>query len=177
MFDRRAAAALCTGFLIIACSAGDDKQSETKRTAPRDTIRVVFGADSAAGPALRGTDTTDLGQAIEVVSRYYRSIDTGNLRAAYDLWADSPERLSFEEFARENESIDEIRVRTGAPGGIEGAAGSRYVEIPAVLGIVRRDGTRRKESVTHTLRKSVVDGADSVQRSWRITSSKVNQPR
>lgn len=177
MFDRRAVPALCTCLVIIACSSGDDKQSETKRTAPRDTIRVVFGADSAAGPALQGADTTDLGQAIGVVSRYYRSIDTGNLRAAYDLWADSPERLSFEEFVKQNEAIDEIRVRTEVPGRIEGAAGSRYVEIPAVVGIVRKDGTRRKESVTHTLRKSVVNGADSVQRSWRITSSKVNQPR
>ena len=174
MAYRFAAAALLTT-ILAACARDDDKPRAAKP--PIDTIRVVFGADSDAAPAPVGPDTTSVGQAVDVVSRYYRNIDTRNLRAAYDLLEDSPDRPGFGEFAKQQESISDIRALAGQPGRIEGNAGSQIVEVPVMLAIIRKDGSRQKESVTHTLRRPMVDGSGAVQRGWRISSSKVSRQR
>jgi hypothetical protein len=111
---------------------------------------------------------------VDVLERYYRNLDTGNLRAAYDLLDDAPDKPSYDEFARQLQGRSDIRAMTRRPGRIEGAAGSRYVEVPVLVSFRNADGSREKTEVSHTLRKSVVDGASAAQRSWRITSSKVN---
>jgi hypothetical protein len=160
---------------VAACKGSADNSSAAGR--PVDTIQVVFGADSDAAPAPVSADTTSVGQAVDVVARYYRNIDTRNLRAAYDLLAESPDRPTFGEFAKQQESISDVRAATREVGRIEGAAGSQYIEVPATVGIIRKDGTREKQTVVHTLRRSMVDGATAAQRSWRIASVKVSQQR
>lgn len=54
----------------------------------------------------------------------------------------------------------------GTPGRIEGAAGSRYIEVPLILDLA----TPRPLRLTGvaTLRRAVVDGATAAQRRWRI---------
>ncbi|MGN6512349.1 MAG: hypothetical protein ACTHKZ_02075, partial [Lysobacteraceae bacterium] len=56
----------------------------------------------------------------------------------------------------------------GAPGRIEGAAGSRYVSVPVTLVRGLRDGGTQRLGGAVTLRRAVVDGATPEQRTWRI---------
>lgn len=54
----------------------------------------------------------------------------------------------------------------GTPGRIEGAAGSRYIEVPVTLDLATPD-PQRLHGVA-TLRRAVVDGATAAERHWRI---------
>ena len=58
---------------------------------------------------------------------------------------------------------------------IEGAAGSRYVEIPVRIAATLRDGSRESFSGHYVLRRSVVDGATAEQRAWRIYSAAIRR--
>ena len=164
--------ALLTCAVATSCSEPAGKSGSAQRGAI-DTVQVVFGDTSPAATSAGSGSASDSAEIVDVVERYYRNLDTGNLRAAYDLLEDSPDRPSYRGFAEQHQGRSDIRVMTRRPGRIEGAAGSRYVEVPVLVSFRKADGTREKMEVSHTLRKSVVDGASATQRSWRITSSKV----
>jgi hypothetical protein len=66
-------------------------------------------------------------------------------------------------------------VEVGAPGRVEGAAGSRYVEIPVVVRARTRAGKAQRFEGTYTLKRTVVDGATPAQRSWRIASASLRE--
>lgn len=55
----------------------------------------------------------------------------------------------------------------GAPGRIEGAAGSRYVELPLTVDLATTTSPVQLRGRA-TLRRTVVDGATALQRQWRI---------
>jgi hypothetical protein len=58
---------------------------------------------------------------------------------------------------------------------VEGAAGSRYVEIPVEITATLTDGTVQHFTGTFTLRRSVVPGATADQLAWSIYSAEVVQ--
>lgn len=119
--------------------------------------------------------SADAAAAVAVLERYYAAIDEGDYRAAYALWSDggASSGQTFDEFAAGYENTEEARVEAGKPGRIEGAAGSRYIVIPVVVHATTVDGTRQRYVGGYTLRRSVVDGATSEQRSWRIYSAEI----
>lgn len=125
--------------------------------------------DTAAPPA----DSTGAAAAVDVLRRYYALIDDGELGSAYALWSGegSASGQSYDEFTRGYEDTDRVRAVIGEPGRIEGAAGSRYIEIPVRLEASTRDGAVQRFEGTYTLRRSVVDGATPLQRRWRISSA------
>ena len=63
-----------------------------------------------------------------------------------------------------------VQAQVGDPGPVEGAAGSRYIQIPVGIAETLGDGSVRKRVGVYTLRRSVVDGATPSQRAWRIAS-------
>ena len=65
----------------------------------------------------------------------------------------------------------------GAPGRIEGAAGSRYITIPIVIDAVTTDGVQQHFAGSIVLRRVVVPGAKSEERSWRIYSAAIYESR
>lgn len=125
--------------------------------------------ESAGGEA---PDTT-LEQAAGVIRSYYEAIAERRYRDAYLSWvADgAASGQSFEEFVSGFASTDSVEADVGPPGRVEGAAGSRYVKVPVRVYAKLRDGTRESYVGTYTVRRSVVDGATSSQRSWRIYSA------
>lgn len=63
----------------------------------------------------------------------------------------------------------------GTPGRIEGAAGSRYVDVPLTVDLATPTAPIRLRGIA-TLRRAVVDGASDVQRSWRIVRIQWSAP-
>lgn len=117
--------------------------------------------------------------AVAVVRAYYGAIDRGDYAGAYRLWGDdgAASRQTFEEFRGGFAETASVEVETGRPGRIEGAAGSRYIEIPVSIAAVQRDGTKHRFQGTYVLRRSAVDGATPEQRTWRLDSARIRAIR
>jgi hypothetical protein len=128
-----------------------------------------------AGTATQARDST--GGAANVVLAYYRAINERRYRDAYRLWESdgAASGKSVEAFRDGFGSTASVGVVLGAPGRIEGAAGSRYIEIPVRITAIASDGGRQAFIGRYTLRRSVVDGATPEQRTWRIYSAHVRR--
>ena len=70
-----------------------------------------------------------------------------------------------------------MSVTTSAPGRIEGAAGSRYVEVPVVVQATTRSGQHQRFEGQYMLRRSVVDGSTPEQRRWHLYDAQLVQER
>jgi hypothetical protein len=114
-------------------------------------------------------------EASDVVREYYRAIAEHRYQDAYSMWS-SQGRASgqtLDQFRRGFERTASVEVDVAPPGRVEGAAGSRYVEVPVLVNARRTDGTRESFAGTYTLRRSVVDGSTPEQRAWHIASAKI----
>lgn len=147
--------------LLAACG--------TERTAPSPA-----SSDSASeGARDRSAEIPAAVGPAAVLREYYAAISAREYRRAYLLWGDSG-RLSnqtYDEFRAGFERTASVDVRVGEPGRIEGAAGSRYVEVPVELEATLHSGAAQRFTGSYTLRRSVVDGATDAQRQWHIYSA------
>lgn len=144
--------------------------SAESRTAPG-----VAGPVEAARPAI-GTDSTE---AADVIRRYYQAIADRDYARAYVLWSDggAASGQTLEEFAAGYAETARVEVEIGRPGRVEGAAGSRYIQIPVVVLAETVDGEMQRFEGTYTLRRSVVEGATAEQRGWRIYDAELRRTR
>ena len=165
--------ALVSLLLLAACSAEGPRAEPAQAEAPpADTPQVAPSLPSAP------VDERTLGAegAGAVLIAYYGMIARRAFDLAYLVWTDEGRASgqTLAEFAAGfNETLD-ASVELGTPGRIEGAAGSRYIEIPVVIRARSMSGPQRFEG-SYTLRRSVVDGATRAQRSWRIASADVRE--
>jgi hypothetical protein len=111
----------------------------------------------------------------EVIRQYYRAIEAGDFVRAYALWgADgAASGQTLDQFAGVFAQTAGVDVKIGTPGGIEPAAGSRYVDVPVEIRAVTSGGEEQRFEGTYTLRRSVVDGASAEQRRWHIYSADI----
>lgn len=118
----------------------------------------------------------DAAAATRVIEQYYEAINVRDYPRAWSLWSDSGRASgqTLPEFAAGFAETSQVRVDVGAPGRIEGAAGSRFIALPVTIHAVEVAGSRSFAG-TYTLRRSVVDGATQEQRSWRIHSADIAQ--
>lgn len=116
-------------------------------------------------------------QAADVIRRYYAAIGAKDYRRAYELWSDggAASGQSLEEFAAGFARTARTEATVGEPGRIEGAAGSRYIEVPVIIRAETDAGAEQRFEGTYVLRRSVVDGATAEQRSWRIHSADISR--
>ncbi|HEY1141856.1 MAG TPA: hypothetical protein VGE88_16880, partial [Lysobacter sp.] len=68
-----------------------------------------------------------------------------------------------------------VSVEIMAPGRVDAAAGSRYVEVPVALTATHADGRQQRFVGAYTLRRAVVDGATADQRAWRIGTADLRE--
>ncbi len=136
-------------------------RADTARAEPRV---VASPADSESAAA-----------AIDVLRSYYAAIAARDFRRAYGLWEGdgAASGTSFTPFAAGFAHTASVTATFGTPGRIEGAAGSRYVEIPAEIRARTTDGAAQAFFGTYVLRRSVVDGATAAQRHWRLYSARI----
>ena len=155
--------------LVLACGC--------QRSGPPVSRPGVGGTPAPADTATRAGDSAD--DAANLVLAYYRAINERRYRDAYRLWASdgAASGKSLEAFRDGFGSTASVDVVLGTPGRIEGAAGSRYVEIPVRITAIATDGIRQAFIGRYTLRRSVVDGATPEQRAWRIHSAQMRLDR
>ena len=136
----------------------------------------VDGDDAAsAGDASMPDDNPDV--AVAVLRDYYAAINARDYDTAYRAWSDGGRASgqSAQQFAAGFAGTEGVSVELGGPGPVEGAAGSRYVQVPVTLEARQADGSTRRYAGSYTLRMSVVDGATPEQRTWHIASADLRE--
>jgi hypothetical protein len=152
--------------LLAACGpAGSDstnaRTSPDSAPPPADTTRSV--ADDPSTPAA-------------IIGEYYDAIAAGDHRRAYLLWGDSGRASgqTFEQFRAGFAHTISVTAHVGEPGRIEGAAGSRYVEVPVRIEAVTTADTIQRFAGSYVLRRAVVEGATATQRRWHIHGADIS---
>lgn len=117
--------------------------------------------------------------AAAVVRDYYAAIAAGRFEQAYALWADEGRASgrSPQQFAAGFADTASVSAEVLEPGRVEGAAGSRYIEVPVAVTAVHHDGSRHEYVGAYTLRRAVVDGASDGQRAWRLSAADIREVR
>ncbi|KGQ17725.1 hypothetical protein LF41_1932 [Lysobacter dokdonensis DS-58] len=115
--------------------------------------------------------------AVQAIQRYYDAIRSQDFAGAYALWSDGGRASGQtpEQFAAGFADTADVVVTLDAPARMEGAMGSRYIEVPVAVEATTRDGSVRRFVGAYTLRRSVVDGATPEQRAWRIASADLRE--
>jgi hypothetical protein len=128
-------------------------------------------------PGAATSDSTSPAAAADVVRRYYEAINAGEFRRAYELWGDSGKASgqTYQEFAAGFAQTASVEVEVGTPGRVEGAAGSRFVEVPVVIRAVLKNGAHQRFQGSYTLQRVVVEGASPAERRWHLFSAKISQ--
>jgi hypothetical protein len=111
-----------------------------------------------------------------VIREYYAAINAHRFHDAYHLWVGggTGSKETLEEFAQGYDSTRSARVVPGPPGRIEGAAGSRYIEIPVTIDALFIGGEHRRFTGSYVLRRAVVPGATPEEQSWHIYSAQLH---
>ena len=98
----------------------------------------------------------------QVLQTYFALAEQGKSADANKLWSEGAEKLDLSKYR-------EIHANIGAPGGMEGAAGSSDVDYTVQLYGRLKDGKEFKSRGTMTLRRvNDVPGSTQEQRKWHI---------
>lgn len=112
--------------------------------------------------------------AAQVVQGYYALLEAKKFEDAQDLWDQNSDIGSQDDahFAARFRGFSEIHANIGAPGDMEGAAGSSYVTVLVqVYGRIAANGKPWYALRQVTLRRvNDVDGSTAEQRRWHIES-------
>jgi hypothetical protein len=107
--------------------------------------------------------------AAAVVQAYYALVEAGRYAAARRLWGDgAASGLSEKAFAAGFARYRDYHAQIGAPGAVEGAAGSLYVEVPVVLYGRTPDGAFTRKAKVTLRRVNDVPGSTAEDRRWHI---------
>ena len=115
--------------------------------------------------------------AVAVVRDYYAAINRHDFAQAFSLWSDGgrASNQTLEQFTAGFSDTTGVSVEIMAPGRVDAAAGSRYVEVPVALTATHADGRQQRFVGAYTLRRAVVDGATADQRAWRIGTADLRE--
>lgn len=115
--------------------------------------------------------------AVAVVRDYYAAIAARQYARAYALWSGggNASGQTPQQFAGGFADTAQVVVETQAPGRVDAAAGSRYIEVPVAVRATHADGSVHRYVGAYTLRRAVVDGASAEERAWRIASADLRE--
>ena len=155
-------------------ASGTGGMDSVPRRAPAPRTSTPAPADN---PTATSPNADSVGDPVAVVRDYYAAIRAHDFLRAYRMWESSGQRnvRTFAQFEAGFDSTESVEVRTGTPGRVEGAAGSRYVTVPVEIDSRLRDGTGQKFTGTYTLRRVAVPGASAAQRRWHLYSASIRQ--
>ncbi|MDQ1118550.1 MULTISPECIES: hypothetical protein [Pseudoxanthomonas] len=175
---------------LAACDPGKDRQARsgdappatsapTPATPPASAPSDSQTEDALAEPppmqaaevAIPGEPTAESAQ--DTVRRYYAAINAGDYAAAYALWSrdGAASRQPFDVFAKGYSKTRHVEARVGQAFDAEGAAGSRYIQVPVDLAALQADGSTRHYRGSFTLRAVMADGAPAKDRAWHLDSA------
>ena len=130
-----------------------------------------------ADPNLPESDAPSAAEARQVVVDYYAAINARDYKKAYKLWSEegAASGQSFEHFSGGYANTESVDATVGEAVDEEGAAGSRYLNVPVELHSKLYNGTTRTYKGRFTLRAVVADGATEAQRRWHLASAEMQR--
>ena len=135
-------------------------------------LAVLIGLCACGSPGSRPPDriVTATDSAVASLRGYYAAIDRRDYASAYAGWGDDgpPGHPTLADFARGFARTDSVRLDVGRPGRIEGAAGSRYVDVPVTVHAFEGGGGATTYTGSYVLRRTVVPGASDANRRWHL---------
>jgi len=142
------------------------------------TVQIQNGGGRIQRAGIAPTDRDvlppELNDAVSALQGYYQLLQQRRFAQAYTYW-NQPERATgqdFRQFVQGFAGTADIRLDLG-PSRLEGAAGSTYAEIPAVVRAAQTDGAQQNFCGTYTLRRLNVPPFD--QLGWRIEGAQLQQ--
>lgn len=173
--------------VLIACNGErSTPASASRRHSPGSTAAkaparaaehaAAVVAESAASEVDSADSTLGAPGAVSVLRAYYTAINAHRFHDAYHFWSDegAASNQTLEEFARGYDGTLSTAVFPATPGRIEGAAGSRYIEIPVTIEAESTGGKHQRFAGRYVLRRVVVPGATSDERSWHIYTAQIH---
>ncbi len=174
----------------LAVSCAKEEAEDPSARAPKNGSKSAVepkSLDAPLEPPLPGTpgglpdDRTPLSEApfsrtsaqgaADVVQTYYALLGAKKYREAHRLWSNDGRGtgMSAAEFAESFRMYAQYRANVGAPGRIEGAAGTLHVEVPVQVYGRELDGREFNLLGRMRLRRSNdVPGSPPAQRNWKI---------
>lgn len=113
-------------------------------------------------------------EPVAVVKAYYDAINARDYRRAYSYWGPSGPPQTFEQFEKGFADTATVSVTPGEPSRVEGAAGSRYIDIPVTIIATKKSGGQQTFTGTYTLRRTAVDGAPAEAKRWHINGASIH---
>ena len=166
---------LCAVLTMVLAGCGSTPQdnevtaSEANQTAPINAAPAATPAPNAAEPASLPEPVIDPKSAQgagQVVQHYAALIEQHRLAEAERLWSQASDARAFQ---LNLANYAEVHAEIGAPGGMEGAAGSAYVDVPVRFYGQTKGGESFSRPATATLRRvNDVPGSTEEQRRWHI---------
>jgi hypothetical protein len=141
-------------------------------TSRRARYALLIGLCACGSPGSHPADriATPTDSAVAVLRDYYAAIDGRDYARAYAAWGDDgpPGHPSLSTFSDGFARTDSVRLEVGTPGQVEGAAGSRYVDVPVTLYAFERGPRETRYTGSYVLRRTVVPGASEANRRWHL---------
>ncbi|HYV10576.1 MAG TPA: META domain-containing protein [Pyrinomonadaceae bacterium] len=153
-------------FLSTLGAASRFRLSSNRLTILSDRGRNVLNFVNIPEP--EGGPRDDNSDPVATLAAYYTAINARDYRRAFGFW-DSPPS-SYEQFARGFADTDQVRVLVEPSPHVEGAAGSVFAEIRAIVVSTLRNGSERVFAGCYTMRRSNVQ-----DRGWQIYRAGVSQ--
>ena len=156
----------CLALLVIGCSAEPERNVASNDIAPVESggpaatanVATPLPPDSQAEAEVAKSPQA----AAAVLRRYFALITAGSDAEAARLWGDSDRAAAF---AADLRKLGDFRPSIAAPGRVEGAAGSLYVDIAFQL---LRGGRSLADGTAVLRRVNDVPGSTAEQRRWHI---------
>lgn len=188
---RRCLCLVVLGLALAGCdreAGGDAAERVADDAGPLDTAAASLPLEASIGassvpesepPVQPSVESADAAAARQVIEDYYGAIDAQDYERAYGYWGDEGRASgqTYLQFVAGFAATADVTVEVGQVGRIEGAAGSRYVEVPVVVDARRDDGERQRFEGQYTLRRAVVEGASAAQRRWHLHEASLRQVR
>jgi len=178
-------AAFCVGLSActpsdqpVSASAGGHASGQAAAEIPAVAPPTTTSVQEAATPTDQASsDQATPAAAKQVVIDYYAAIDAHDYVRAYALWSDdgAASGQSYEHFSGGYANTRSVKASVGEPFDEEGAAGSRYIQVPVELKALQRDGSERAYRGRFTLRAVMADGASEEQRHWHLASAEMQR--
>ena len=153
-------------FLSTLGAASRFRLSSNRLTILSDRGRSVMNFVNIPEPEAGPRD--DNNDPVATLAAYYAAINARDYRRAFGFW-DSPPS-SYEQFARGFADTDQVRLLVEPSAQVEGAAGSVFAEVRAIVVSTLRNGSERVFAGCYTMRRSNVQ-----DRGWQIYRAGVSQ--
>ncbi len=104
--------------------------------------------------------------AVRLLASYYNALNLGEYARAWDYW-ETPPNPTFEDFVAGFSDTESMTLVVRPPMRFEGAAGSTYVDIPALVSATHTDSSRHHFAGCFVARKPNV-GGPGVEQVWAL---------